>query len=35
MITKRYRLDDINEAYAAKASGELIRGVIDFGVSTS
>jgi NDMA-dependent alcohol dehydrogenase len=33
MITKRYRLDEINEAYAAKASGELIRGVIDFGVT--
>jgi NDMA-dependent alcohol dehydrogenase len=35
MITKRYRLDEINEAYADKASGELIRGVIDFGVTTS
>ena len=33
MITKRYRLDEINEAYAAKATGELIRGVIDFGVT--
>ena len=32
MITKRYRLDDINEAYADKAVGELIRGVIDFGL---
>jgi NDMA-dependent alcohol dehydrogenase len=30
MITKRYRLDDINEAYADKAAGELIRGVIEF-----
>ena len=32
MITKRYRLDEINQAYADKAAGELIRGVIDFGV---
>jgi NDMA-dependent alcohol dehydrogenase len=30
MITKRYGLDDINEAYAALLNGELIRGVIDF-----
>jgi S-(hydroxymethyl)glutathione dehydrogenase/alcohol dehydrogenase len=30
MITKRYRLDEINEAYADKAAGELIRGVIEF-----
>jgi NDMA-dependent alcohol dehydrogenase len=35
MITKRYSLDEINEAYADKAGGELIRGVIDFGVTTS
>jgi len=35
MITKRYRLDEINEAYADKAAGELIRGVIDFGVSVA
>jgi Zn-dependent alcohol dehydrogenase len=35
MITKRYRLDEINEAYADKAAGELIRGVIDFGVHGS
>lgn len=33
VITKRYRLDEINESYAAKAAGELIRGVIDFGVT--
>jgi NDMA-dependent alcohol dehydrogenase len=33
MITKRYGLDDVNEAYADLAAGELIRGVIDFGVS--
>ncbi len=32
MITKRYRLDDINEAYADLAAGRLIRGVIDFGL---
>jgi Zn-dependent alcohol dehydrogenase len=35
MITKRYRLAEINEAYADKAAGALIRGVIDFGVSNS
>jgi NDMA-dependent alcohol dehydrogenase len=33
MITKRYRLDDINDAYADLAAGQLIRGVIDFGVA--
>ncbi|MEB3023132.1 NDMA-dependent alcohol dehydrogenase [[Mycobacterium] crassicus] len=32
MITKRYRLDDVNEAYQALAGGELVRGVIDFGL---
>lgn len=32
MITKRYRLDDINRAYEDLARGELIRGVIDFGL---
>ena len=32
MITKRYRLDDINDAYDALARGELVRGVIDFGL---
>jgi NDMA-dependent alcohol dehydrogenase len=31
MITKRYRLDDINDAYADLRNGEIIRGVIDFG----
>jgi Zn-dependent alcohol dehydrogenase len=30
MITKRYRLDDINDAYADLLNGEIIRGVIDF-----
>ncbi|WP_264993245.1 zinc-binding dehydrogenase, partial [Mycobacterium montefiorense] len=32
MITRRYRLDEINAAYADLAAGELIRGVIDFGI---
>lgn len=32
MITRRYRLDDINEAYEDLARGELVRGVIDFGL---
>ncbi|BBY23553.1 hypothetical protein MSTO_37580 [Mycobacterium stomatepiae] len=32
MITKRYGLDEINDAYSALAAGELIRGVIDFGI---
>jgi NDMA-dependent alcohol dehydrogenase len=32
MITKRYGLDEINEAYADLAAGQLIRGVIDFGL---
>lgn len=31
MITRRYRLDDVNEAYEDLSRGELIRGVIDFG----
>jgi Zn-dependent alcohol dehydrogenase len=33
MITKRYRLDDINDAYADLLNGEIIRGIIDFGVA--
>jgi NDMA-dependent alcohol dehydrogenase len=33
MITKRYRLDDINDAYADLRNGEIIRGVIDFSLS--
>ncbi len=33
MITKRYRLDDINAAYTDLANDELIRGVIDFGIT--
>jgi Zn-dependent alcohol dehydrogenase len=32
MITKRYRLDDINDAYRDLRNGEIIRGVIDFGI---
>ena len=32
MITRRYRLDDINAGFADLLSGELIRGVIDFGI---
>lgn len=32
MITKRYRLDDLNQAYHDLAAGQLIRGVIDFGL---
>jgi NDMA-dependent alcohol dehydrogenase len=30
MITRRYRLDEINDAYADLIDGTLIRGVIDF-----
>jgi Zn-dependent alcohol dehydrogenase len=33
MITRRYRLDDVNDAYADLLNGELIRGVIDFGIA--
>jgi NDMA-dependent alcohol dehydrogenase len=32
MITKRYRLDEINDAYADLLDGEIIRGVIDFAL---
>jgi NDMA-dependent alcohol dehydrogenase len=32
MITKCYRLDDINDAYADVLNGEIIRGVIDFAL---
>jgi alcohol dehydrogenase len=32
MISKRYRLDDINDAYADLLNGEIIRGVIDFAL---
>ncbi|ABL06771.1 Zn-dependent alcohol dehydrogenase [Mycobacterium ulcerans] len=33
MITKRYSLHSINDAYADLVAGELIRGVIDFSLS--
>jgi Zn-dependent alcohol dehydrogenase len=33
MITKRYRLDGINDAYDDLRNGEIIRGIIDFGIS--
>ncbi len=33
MITKRYGLEDINDAYQDQAEGKLIRGVIDFGIA--
>ncbi|HTY28905.1 MAG TPA: NDMA-dependent alcohol dehydrogenase [Mycobacterium sp.] len=33
MITRRYRLDDINEAFGDLLRGELIRGVIEFGIA--
>ena len=33
MITRRYRLDDINTAFADLLKGELVRGVIDFGIA--
>jgi Zn-dependent alcohol dehydrogenase len=32
MITRRYRLDDINDAYTDLLNGEIIRGVIDFSL---
>jgi Zn-dependent alcohol dehydrogenase len=32
MITRRYALDEINDAYADLAAGRLIRGVVDFGL---
>jgi NDMA-dependent alcohol dehydrogenase len=33
MITRRYRLDDINDGYRDLLNGEIIRGVIDFEIS--
>ncbi|OCB39190.1 alcohol dehydrogenase [Mycobacterium malmoense] len=33
MITRRYRLDEINDAYDDLRNGKIIRGVIDFGIS--
>jgi NDMA-dependent alcohol dehydrogenase len=32
MITRRYRLDDINEGYRDQLNGEIVRGVIDFSL---
>ncbi|KUH93209.1 Zn-dependent alcohol dehydrogenase [Mycobacterium sp. IS-3022] len=32
MITRRYRLDDINDGYRDQHNGEIIRGVIDFSL---
>ena len=32
MVTRRYRLDEINDAYADLVAGEWIRGVIDFSI---
>ncbi len=33
MITRRYRLEDINEAYEDLRRGEIVRGIIDFGLN--
>ncbi len=33
MITRRYRLDDINVGFADLLRGDLVRGVIDFGIA--
>ena len=32
MVTRRYRLDDINQGYRDQLNGEIIRGVIDFAL---
>jgi Zn-dependent alcohol dehydrogenase len=32
MITRRYRLEDINDAYDDLRNGKIIRGIIDFGI---
>ena len=32
MITRRYRLDDINDGYRDLLNGEIVRGVIDFSL---
>jgi S-(hydroxymethyl)glutathione dehydrogenase/alcohol dehydrogenase len=34
LITRRYRLDEINDAITHLRNGELIRGVIDFGLGS-
>jgi NDMA-dependent alcohol dehydrogenase len=33
MITKRYRLDEVNDAYDDLLNGKIVRGIIDFGIS--
>lgn len=33
MITRRYRLEEINDAYDDLRNGKIIRGIIDFGVN--
>ena len=33
MITRQYRLEDINDAFGDLMRGELVRGVIDFGIT--
>ena len=33
MITKRYHLDDINDAYADLLDGKIVRGIVDFGIA--
>ena len=32
MITRRYRLDEINDGYRDQLNGEIVRGVIDFSL---
>jgi NDMA-dependent alcohol dehydrogenase len=32
MVTKRYRLEDINDAFSDLLNGKIIRGIIDFGI---
>lgn len=33
MITKRYRLDEVNDAYDDLLNGKIVRGIIDFGIA--
>jgi NDMA-dependent alcohol dehydrogenase len=33
MITRRYRLDDVNDAYDDLLNGKIVRGIIDFGIA--
>ena len=33
MITRRYRLDDINDAYDDLLDGKIVRGIIDYGIA--